>query len=103
MTRARARIAVEPLVLRLSERPRTVVDVEQDHVERGRRSLDGVEHVANHDPATWVGERMLIQHPEVLAVPLDELGHELHDCNFGLRGHALERGPQRVAEAEPTD
>src|SRR5262245_40284827 len=52
--RTRADVAVEALVLHLRERPRAIVDVENDHVELASRARDDVEGISQHDLAARI-------------------------------------------------
>ncbi len=63
VAQAHTYLAVQSLILRVRERDRAVVDVEQDHVELRRRAFDGFEYVTQHHRAARVIERVVVERP----------------------------------------
>jgi hypothetical protein len=103
VARAHSALAIEPLVLGVGERDWTVVDIEHDHVERTWRALDCLEDVPHDDIDTGIVERVVVESSEVHAIPANQCGHELRNRNFGIVRNAVEHGPQREAQPEPSD
>ena len=95
--------AVKRGVARCGERVGTVIDVEQDRVERGLLAMYHRSDVLDAHLDTRIVERTVREVREWTAIPRDDLGDELGDRDLRFRPERSERSARGESHAEPAE
>ena len=98
--------AVYLCVLRLDERRRPVVHIEQNGVvcrAFAGSADDQVENIRMNDLGPRVSQDLVIETIEMPAVPIDNVCQQLGHENFCARPCEFKRPPQAVSQSEPAN
>lgn len=96
-------VAVQSGIVRLGERCRAIVDVEQHGVEAVSARAEHVSDVTHFDPHASVFQGMRCEWAEGSSVPFHHGGHEFCENDAGVWWQEIERGAEREAHAETPD
>lgn len=96
-------VVVQPSIVRLGERCRAIVDVEQHGIEASSARAQYVSDVTHFDPHAPVLQGMRCERAEGASVPFHHGGHEFCENDAGAWWQEIKRGAERETHAETAD